>query len=128
MRKALVIEDVPELTAFVVAVFEYLGFEAYSAETAADAIEMLNTDPEIEAVFINTSDETHLDALDLAKLIKARKPTTEILIASDRVDRLNEFPPCVFITKPLKPSTLVSMIEHAVRTRPTSGGNRGDFQ
>lgn len=128
MRKALVIEDVPELTAFVVAVFEYLGFEAYSAETAADAIEMLNTDPEIEAVFINTGDETHLDALDLAKLIKARKPTTEILIASDRVDRLNEFPPCVFITKPLNPSTLVSMIEHAVRTRPTSGRNHGDFQ
>ncbi len=128
MRKALVIEDVPELTAFVVAAFEYLGFEAYSAETAADAIEILNADGEIEAVFINICDETQLDALDLAKLIKARKPATEILIASDRVDRLHEFPPCVFITKPLSPSTLISMIEHAVRTRPTSGRNRGGFQ
>jgi DNA-binding NtrC family response regulator len=128
MRKALVIEDIPELTAFVVAVFEYLGFEAYSAETVADAIEMLNADDEIEAVFINTSNEAHIGALDMAKLIKAAKPKAEILIASDRVDRLHEFPPCVFITKPLNPSTLISMIEHAVRTRPTSGRNHRDFQ
>jgi CheY-like chemotaxis protein len=128
MRKALVIEDVPELAAFVVAVFEYLGFEAYSVETVADSIEMLNADPEIEAVFINTGDETHIGTLDLAKLIKAIKPTAEILIASERVDRLQEFPPCVFITKPLNPSTLISMIEHTVRTRPTTSRNVGDFE
>jgi DNA-binding NtrC family response regulator len=128
MRKALVIEDVPELTAFVIAVFERLGFEAYAAETTADAIAMLDADSDIEAVFINTGDETQIDALGLAKLIKARKPGIEILIASARVDRLEEFPPCVFLSKPLNPSTLVSMIEHAVRTRPTSDRNRGRLQ
>ena len=48
MRKALVIEEMPELAGFVAAVFEHLAFELFAVETVAEAIEMLDRDGEFE--------------------------------------------------------------------------------
>lgn len=130
MRKALVVEEIPELAGFVAAVFEHLEFEAFAVETVAEAIEMLNGDGEFEVVFISTNGEKAIDAPELSIFIKARWPTIEIFVASARLERLHELPPCVFIAKPLNPSTLIEIITHVVRTRPTSdrdgrGSQRG---
>ncbi len=120
MRKALVIEEMPELAGFVAAVFEHLAFEAFAVETVAEAIEMLDRDGEFEAVFISTNGEKGVNAVELATLIKARRPTIEVFVSSERLERLHELPPCVFIAKPLNPSTLIEIITHVIRTRPTS--------
>jgi DNA-binding NtrC family response regulator len=129
MRKALVVEEMPELAGFVAAVFERLEIEAFVVETVAEAIEILDADGQFEAVFISTNGGKAIDAPELSRLIKARWPEIEIFVSSARLERLHELPPCVFIAKPLNPSTLIEIITHVVRTRPTSDrdghGSRG---
>jgi DNA-binding response OmpR family regulator len=52
MSRALVIDDEPELAGFIVAAFAYAGVEAQVAETVVEAIDMLERDGDIKAVFI----------------------------------------------------------------------------
>jgi CheY-like chemotaxis protein len=120
MRKTLIIEDVPELADFVVAAFEYLDFDAYHVETTAAAIDILSTDKQFSAVFINTSEESQINAVDLAKLIYERWPAIKIFVTADRYERLDQFPPCVFLAKPTKPRVLIFAIAQAFRERSNS--------
>lgn len=124
MAKALVIEDVPELESFVVAAFEYLRFEAYSVATVADAIEILCAFNDVEAVFISTSDESRIDHLDLATLIAERWPNIQIFVSSQRITRLRDLPPCVYLAKPMNARILISTIENTLRERPTHDVSR----
>jgi CheY-like chemotaxis protein len=111
MRKALVIEDVPEYADFIVAAFGYLQFAAFAVETVTDAIEALNADDEIEAVFISTCPESRIDLVNLATLIAVQWPQIQITVSSYEVGRLRDFPPCVFLTKPINPRMLISILE-----------------
>lgn len=117
MRKALVIEDVPELASFVIAAFEYLKFEAYAVDNVVDAIDILKADPHFAAVYISTCQESRVSAFGIATLIAAHWPAMKIFISSERLDRLSELPPCFFLAKPLNSRSLIPMIEQAFRIR-----------
>jgi CheY-like chemotaxis protein len=119
MRRALVISEELGLAGFVVAVFGHFGFEAEIAETIVEAIEFLEHNGDIEAIFIDTSEESSIDPVELAGRVAARWPAKRLFVSSERVDLLHVLPPCVFLGKPWSPRTLISVIEGAMRRRPT---------
>jgi CheY-like chemotaxis protein len=120
MRRALVIGEEPGLAGFVAAVFVHFGAEADIVETVVEAIDLLERDGDIDAIFIDSSEESSIDAFELAGRIAARWPAKHLFVSSERQDLLQLLPPCVFLAKPWNPRTLISVIERAMRQRPTT--------
>ena len=110
MPVALVVEDEPELSSFVISVFERAGFDAFAIEYITDAVEIIEQSADIEILFINLIEGGY--GLELAHVVSSRWPTIRLILLSAQIGSLHALPPAVFVAKPTTPAVLIAMIDH----------------
>ncbi|MDR3424299.1 MAG: hypothetical protein P4M13_04370 [Alphaproteobacteria bacterium] len=123
MSVALVVEDEPEFSTFVVAVFERAGFDAFAIEYIVDAIEIIQQSNDVEILFINLAEQG--DDFELVKVVSRQWPTIKLILLSTQMDSLRALPPAVFVTKPTTPAVLIAMIEHVALASANNRTSRG---
>jgi DNA-binding response OmpR family regulator len=123
MPVALVVEDMPEISAFVVAIFIHFGIEAFAVASVADAIEILRSSNDISGLFINLAEQA--DELDLAQVVSKRWPTIRMILLSARADSLRVLPPAIFMMKPTSPAAIIAIIKRVALDCANNRPHRG---
>jgi CheY-like chemotaxis protein len=110
----LVVEDEPILRMTAVDMVEDAGFEAVEAADATQAVEILETRPDICIVFTDIDMPRGIDGMKLAALIRERWPPIEIILTSGHLDapdvRLPER--SLFFPKPYDEKQVVAAIRN----------------
>ena len=78
----LIVEDEFFVRADAVAFMEHSGFTVYEASNAAEAIELLETHPDIRAVFTDIHMPGTMDGLKLAHIVRRRWPPVKLILTS----------------------------------------------
>jgi CheY-like chemotaxis protein len=114
-RAVLVVEDEPLLRLDIAEGFEAAGFKTFEAGSAAEAIEILQREPEIRVVFTDIDMPGTMDGLELAHLIRERWPPTILIVSSGRqYPAPDALPPAArFIPKPYWGNTLAEVVQMA---------------
>lgn len=110
MPVALVVEEEPEYSFFVLSAFERSGFEALIIENITNAVAFIEQFSDIDILFINLTECGY--GLELAEVVSRRWPAIKLIILSAQMDRMRALPPAVFVAKPTTPAVLIAMIEH----------------
>jgi CheY-like chemotaxis protein len=108
----LVVEDEPLLRWNAVAAIEEAGFDAVEAESAIEAISILETRPDIGVVFTDVQMPGSMDGLRLAYLISTRWPPIRIIATSGRFKLRDDDLPegGRYLPKPYAVSDLAEML------------------
>jgi DNA-binding response OmpR family regulator len=109
MPVALVVEDEPEISAFVIAAFRQFGCDAFAIESVEDAVEILQTSSDISVLFINLAEQR--DELELAQVVSRQWPKVKLVLLSARLDSLRALPPAIFMTKPTNPAAIIAIVK-----------------
>ena len=97
----LVVEDDSILRFLAVEFIEDAGFEAIEAESADDAIAILETRADVRIVFTDVDMPGGMDGLKLAAAVRDRWPPIEIVIVSGHPRKNTSLPDrAVFFPKP----------------------------
>lgn len=80
----LVVEDDPILMMALIDFVENAGFEAIEATTVVDAIQILETRPDIRTVFTDLDMRGSTAGMQLVLLIRERWPPVELLMVSSQ--------------------------------------------
>jgi CheY-like chemotaxis protein len=100
----LVVEDEPVLRMMAIDLVEDAGFDPVEATSAAEAVRVLESRPDIRVVFTDIDMPDGEDGLRLAVAIRDRWPPIEIIITSGkRFPRICDLPARgVFFAKPYR--------------------------
>jgi CheY-like chemotaxis protein len=90
-------------------IFEDGGFEVLEADTADEAIRLLETKPDIALVFTDIEMPGSMDGLRLMAVIRERWPPIKLIVTSGRLRATDhEFPSdVVFLDKPYDPGKIL---------------------
>lgn len=125
----LVVEDEDAVRATTVDMLKQLGYLVLEATDGASAFEMIDSGVAIDLVFTDVIMPGNITSMDLADMVKARAPGTQILFTSGypegviaregKVDaRINLLP------KPYSPDVLSTRIRHLLRrAKPDASSN-----
>ena len=83
-RVVLVVQDELVIRMDVVEAFETGGFKVFQADTAENAIDVLQREPTIRVVFTDVELPGTMDGLTLAEYVRHRWPPTILLVGSGR--------------------------------------------
>lgn len=81
----LVVEDEPFLREIAVKYLEECGFSVLHAETADEAVNLLQEHEQIDAVFSDIQVPGDMDGLDLAEWTRRERPEVGVLLTSGQV-------------------------------------------
>jgi PAS domain S-box-containing protein len=81
-KKALLVDDEPDVLMVAVELFRSLGYEVLSAGNAKDALHILQCEPDIDVLFSDVVMPGGMSGLDLALQVRQVFPRTRILLAS----------------------------------------------
>jgi CheY-like chemotaxis protein len=112
----LIVEDEPLLRELAVEVIEDAGFVALEAGNAEEAVDLLETRPDIAVLFTDVNMPGSMDGLTLAHTVRERWPPIKVLIASGLV-RLNQsdLPAnSVFLEKPYRGESVIAQLRSLV--------------
>ncbi len=106
----LVVEDEPILRMAAVDMVEDAGFIAVEAANATEAINILESRPDIQIVFSDIDMPRGIDGMKLAAAIRERWPPIHILLTSGHIhDREIKLPiDAVFFAKPYDERSIVA--------------------
>ena len=109
----LIVEDEPLLRLDIVETFEAAGFKAFEAASALEAIEVLQRESGICAVFTDIDMPGTMDGLELAHVIRKRWPPTILIVSSGRHHPIASVLPAkaTFIPKPYDPGKLDQVVQ-----------------
>ena len=109
----LIVEDEPLLRLDIVENFLRAGFQTFEAASALEAIEILESHPEIRAVFTDVEMPGTMDGIQLAHVIRKRWPPPILVISSG-----NSFPAAyalppkaTFVSKPYEADALATVVQ-----------------
>lgn len=108
----LVVEDEGLIRLSLVEDLEDAGFVVFEAGNADGALKILNSHPEIEAIFTDIDMPGSMDGLDLAKFVRQSRPEVAILLTSGylKIPR-NDLPGKIpFFSKPYEVDRIVNHI------------------
>jgi DNA-binding NtrC family response regulator len=110
-RVVLVVEDEPLVRLEIVMTFEDAGFKVHEADCAEEAIDLLEREPEIRAVFTDIELRGTMDGLELAHYVRHRWPPTILVVGSGRIHPSAEAMPsnAAFIPKPYGEGTIAQV-------------------
>jgi two-component system, response regulator PdtaR len=110
-RVVLVVEDEPLVRLDIVMTFEDAGFKVHEADSAEEAIDVLEHEPEIRAVFTDIELRGTMDGLELAHYVRRRWPPTILVVGSGRIHPSAAAMPssAVFIPKPYGEGTVAEV-------------------
>ena len=108
----LVVEDEAILMMYAVCIVEDAGFEAVEANSADEAIGILETRPDIRIVFTDIEMPGSMDGMRLAALIRGRWPPIELILTSGRSKiRAEDIPDRGrFFAKPYRPAEIAEAL------------------
>ena len=112
MPDVLVVEDEVLVRYDLVTTLEEAGYQTHEASTAAEAIRILESHPEIRVVFTDIQMPGDMDGLALARFVRERWPPTIIVVSSGRVQPgPGEMPDGVpFLAKPYEERRLRNIL------------------
>jgi CheY-like chemotaxis protein len=108
----LVVEDEGLIRMSLVEDLEDSGFHVFEAGNADDALKVLQTHPEIEALFTDIDMPGSMDGLKLAALVRQNRPDVAILLTSGYLKiPKNDLPGKIpFFSKPYEVDRVVNHI------------------
>jgi CheY-like chemotaxis protein len=109
----LVVEDEAMLLLTAVCFLEDAGFQCLEAANAEEGSQLLNSHPEIVALFTDIEMNGSRNGLDLAQEAHALRPDIGVVIASGRLCPLADELPAgsVFISKPYRPEAIARTLQ-----------------
>jgi DNA-binding NtrC family response regulator len=110
----LVVEDEPLIMMDAIMSLEDAGFVCLEAANADEASLLLQSHPEIAALFTDVEMDGKRNGLDLAQEAHRLRPGMAVVIASGRVCPLaSQLPPkSVFVTKPYRTETVTGALHN----------------
>lgn len=108
----LVVEDDPLVLLSAVDIIEEAGYTVLAASDADEAIELLESNPDIRIVFTDIEMPGSMDGMKLAACVRDRWPPVEIIVTSGRVPASDVVLPArgVFLQKPYRPQELTAQL------------------
>lgn len=112
----LVVEDESLVRMDIGNALEEAGFEVFEANNARQAIEVLNRNDRIHALFTDIDMPGSIDGLKLAALVRDRWPPIRIIITSgQKTPGAHELPTKgAFLPKPYTPHKVIATIRQMV--------------
>jgi two-component system, response regulator PdtaR len=112
----LVVEDEALIRLGVVGDLEQAGFNVLEAETTDQALSLLRTHPEIQALFTDVEMPGGINGLKLAATVHDRWPLIRIIVTSGRVSvRKRDLPEdAQFVAKPYDNNEVISTLREMV--------------
>lgn len=106
----LIVEDEPLLRMAAVDMVEDAGFEAVEAADATEAVQILETRPDIRIVFTDIDMPRGMDGMKLAACIRSRWPPIMIVLTSGHHDlpEVTMPPNSVFFPKPYRQREVIA--------------------
>jgi len=110
---ALVVEDDALVRFDLAQSLRPRGYKTFEAANAAEAIALLEANPEIRVVFTDIQMPGTMDGLALSHYVRKRWPPTIIVISSGRCSPTNDEMPsgAVFVEKPYAPQVLCKVLD-----------------
>src|SRR3954453_20536060 len=112
----LVVEDVPQIRATAVQLFEELGCEVFDAYNGHQALKILDAHPEIQVLFADVR-MPGMNGPELAHVGRRLRPDLRIVLTSGYVSRADVPNGIPFVAKPWRTGALAEV----VRAAPTTG-------
>src|SRR3954467_9621323 len=105
----LVVEDVPQIRATAVQLFEELGCEVFDAYNGHQALKILDAHPEIQVLFADVR-MPGMNGAKLAQVARLLRPDLRIVLTSGYVSR-NDVPAGIpFVPKPWRTGDLAEIV------------------
>jgi len=113
LRKVLVIDDEPDLADLAAALLGGHGVDARVANSALEALAILDADPEIDAVFSDVM-MPGMNGLQLAEAVRRLFPAVDIVLTTgftppSLMETRGQHYPCV--TKPYRIETVIALLK-----------------
>jgi CheY-like chemotaxis protein len=88
------------------------GFEVLEASNAQEALRLLGSRPDVEALVTDVEMPGTIDGLELARRVRTETPRIAVLIVSGRVRPARHQVPsgAAFLSKPVEPATVLQML------------------
>lgn len=108
----LVVEDEPLLRMLAVDLVEEAGLESREAAGASEAIKILEACPQVRVVFTDIDMPGDLNGLELAAIVRERRPRTSIILTSGKpLPRGADIPDGgVFFAKPYSAEAIIATL------------------
>jgi CheY-like chemotaxis protein len=110
---ALVVEDEAMLRFNLAQSLEAAGYTTYEAADAAEAIQVMETHPDIRVVFTDVQMPGTMDGLALSRYVRDRWPPTIIVVTSGRSAPTKDdmASGALFLAKPYPPEVLDKVLD-----------------
>jgi CheY-like chemotaxis protein len=119
----LVVEDVPQIRATAVQLFQELGCEVFDAYNGRDALTILEARPEIQVLFADVR-MPGMSGPELAQVARRLRPDLRIVLTSGYVSG-DEVPSDMpFVPKPWRTGDLIDVVRRAPTQRKWAQGGR----
>ena len=114
----LVVDDEPLVRMLGAEVLEDAGFLVVEAGNAAEALQKLESHPDVRVLFTDVNMPGEMDGIALAQLAKERRPDIRLLIASGQASPTQEELPngSEFLRKPWSPGVVVDHVRRLLVT------------
>lgn len=110
----LVVEDVPQMRATAVEVFQELGCEVFDAYNGPDALKILEARPEIQVLFTDVR-MPGMSGLELAEAARQRWPDLRVVLTSGYLSREGVPAHIPFLSKPWRTANLADVVLRALK-------------
>ena len=119
MRKILVLEDEASIRGFVVINLERAGYEVLEAETGKQALEILQTNPDISVALLDIM-LPDMDGFEVCRRIRSNNSTIGIIMLTAKTQEVDKVTGLMtgaddYMTKPFSPTELVARIDALCR-------------
>lgn len=115
MSKVLVVEDDKTLRRAAVELFKALGYETMTAEDGVAALQIVQSDDDIDYIFSDVVMPKGLNGVELAEKAREIRPNIKVLLASgypfDKIDTHGTIDESSFISKPYRTAQLLEKME-----------------
>jgi CheY-like chemotaxis protein len=117
MPTVLVVEDEPLVREMIVEELIDQGFEVFDAGTAEAGLTILQSGRPVDVLFTDIRLPGHMDGWYLAKVAREQLAGLRVIYATGyTVERSQQLPGSVFVTKPYRPSVIADTIRTILST------------
>ncbi len=109
-RAVLVVEDDADVRSTVVSTLEALAFKVLSATDGAEAVDMLQSVPDIALVFSDVNMPGAMTGIDLGHLVRQRWPKIQILLSSGYLKENQDTIGFALLQKPYRAADLIEIL------------------
>ena len=118
-EKVLLVEDNPEVQETAGMLLDQLGYRVFRAQSAAAALQLLQSGEAVDLVFSDIIMPGELDGMALARQVKEEYPDVAVLLTSGYAKAANaQEAGFRILRKPYKLATLARAIRHALDAEP----------